>query len=153
MTVSKKIKLLYYVCMYVHIAFAPEKCGFIARSFLKVIFKFYICTVRPRLRLFLDKKNRLNRKLPPIRLYFFPKKPHYCEKYTLKIALNRKFWYSNQNRLISKIALTEAALNRGLTVNAKWPAKLHFLLKVILHIYIWAYMLWWGHNPTLQYRM
>ena len=63
------------------------------------------------------KKNpALTENRPAIRLYFFPKKPPYCEKYTLKIALNRKFWYSNQNRLKPKIALTEAALNRGLTV-------------------------------------
>ena len=63
------------------------------------------------------KKNpALTENRPAIRLYFFPKKPPYCEKYTLKIALNRKFWYSNQNRLKPKIALTEAALNRGITV-------------------------------------
>ena len=70
------------------------------------------------------KKPALTENRPAIRLYFFPKKPPYCEKYTLKIALNRKFWYSNQNRLKPKIALTEAALNRGLTVadfSKKYP--------------------------------
>ena len=79
------------------------------------------------------KKNpALTENRPAIRLYFFPKKPPYCEKYTLKIALNRKFWYSNQNRLKPKIALTEAALNRGLTVVLfrDWLLDAYFILQL-----------------------